>query len=55
MHAGPVTDFVNAIRSGCPPMTPLNQALTAARITDAIYASAARDGSRATPFFDHHH
>ncbi|MEZ5275667.1 MAG: Gfo/Idh/MocA family oxidoreductase [Opitutaceae bacterium] len=44
MHAGPVTDFVNSIRNGCPPMTPLNHALTAARITDSIYASAARGG-----------
>lgn len=44
MHAGPVTDFTRAIRTGCPPMTPLDRALTIARITDAIYASAASGG-----------
>lgn len=44
MHAGPVTDFVRAIQTGRPPMTPLDRALTAARITDAIYASADRGG-----------
>lgn len=44
LHAGPVTDFAHAIDSGNSPMTPLTQALTIARITDAIYASAERGG-----------
>ena len=48
LHAGPVTDFARAIDSGGLPMTPLAQALTIARITDAIYASA-EDGGRETP------
>lgn len=45
MHAGPVTDFARSIQTGHPPLTPLERALTIARITDAIYASAA-DGGR---------
>jgi predicted dehydrogenase len=45
MHAGPVTDFARSILNGTPPMTPLDRALTIARITDAIYTSAA-DGGR---------
>ncbi len=44
MHAGPVTDFARSIQTGTTPMTPLTQALTIARITDAIYASAAAGG-----------
>lgn len=44
MHAGPVTDFARSIRTGNPPMTPLDRALVIARITDAIYASAAASG-----------
>jgi len=48
LHAGPVTDFARAIDSDGLPMTPLTQALTMARITDAIYASA-DNGGRETP------
>jgi predicted dehydrogenase len=48
LHAGPVTDFARAIDTGGSPMTPLTQALTIARITDAIYASG-RDGGREIP------
>jgi UDP-N-acetyl-2-amino-2-deoxyglucuronate dehydrogenase len=44
LHAGPITDFARSIRTGRAPMTPLNRALTIARITDAIYASVASGG-----------
>lgn len=40
IHGGPVADFANAIRSGKPPRTTLEQALVVQRITDAIYRSA---------------
>ena len=38
---GPLSDFVAAIRDRRPPRTGLQEALTIAHITDAIYASAA--------------
>lgn len=40
VHGGPVTDFVNAILTGAPPRTTLEQALVIQQITDAIYRSA---------------
>ena len=40
-HAGPITDFARAIREHAPPLTGLEQSLVIAKITDAIYASAA--------------
>ena len=45
VHAGPVTDFAEAIRTGRPPKTALTQALVVAKITDAIYASAGKGES----------
>jgi predicted dehydrogenase len=42
VHAGPITDFAEAIRTGRAPKTSLKQALVVAKITDAIYASAAQ-------------
>jgi len=42
MHAGVDADFVSAVREGRQPKTSLERALTIARITDAIYASADR-------------
>jgi len=40
IHAGPITDFVDAILDGRPPLTGLDQAITLTRITDMIYQSA---------------
>jgi predicted dehydrogenase len=40
IHAGPMTDFATAIRTGHPPHTSLERALSVQQITDAIYASA---------------
>lgn len=37
----PMADFVEAVRTGRPPMTPLERALVVQQITDAIYRSAA--------------
>jgi len=41
MHGGVDEDFANAVREGRQPKTSLEHALVIARITDAIYASAA--------------
>jgi predicted dehydrogenase len=40
IHGGPVADFANAILTGKPPRTTLEQALVVQSITDAIYQSA---------------
>lgn len=40
IHEGPVRDFADAIRSGRPPCTGMDQALLIQRITDAVYESA---------------
>lgn len=40
IHAGPLTDFVAAIREGRRPRTSLKEALIVQKITDAIYRSA---------------
>jgi predicted dehydrogenase len=42
VHA-PMADFVEAIRTGRPPATPLERALVVQQITDAIYRSAATE------------
>jgi predicted dehydrogenase len=40
VHAGPLTDFADAIRGNRPPKTSLENALVMQQITDAIYQSA---------------
>jgi predicted dehydrogenase len=45
VHAGPVRDFAAAIREKRAPRTSLEQALIVAKITDAVYASAAKGTS----------
>ena len=44
VNNGVTRDFVNAIVHAAPPRTTLEQALVVAKITDGIYASAARGG-----------
>jgi len=43
VHAGPINDFGEAIRTGRQPKTSLERALIVQKITDAIYASAAQN------------
>jgi len=45
IHRGPVIDFVEAVLGEHAPLTSLDQALIAQRLTDAIYASARTGGA----------
>jgi predicted dehydrogenase len=45
VHAGPVTDFAEAVLTGVPPRTDLAKAMLIQRITDAIYRSARTGGA----------